>query len=127
MDFQYYPVQKIQNFYRKDLICALSFLLILFSFLLFLDYFDHFQPQSLFQTYFFSQILQNDKNLTLRTCDNSKGTWVLDESNQIESYNENCPFLDPGFRCHQNGRKDNDYLKWRWQPDNCDIPRWGDW
>ncbi|GKV38884.1 hypothetical protein SLEP1_g46743 [Rubroshorea leprosula] len=38
-------------------------------------------------------------------------------------YGENCPFLDPGFRCRQNGRKDVKYLKWRWQPHGCDLPR----
>ncbi|GLT40685.1 hypothetical protein SLA2020_147990 [Shorea laevis] len=37
-------------------------------------------------------------------------------------YGENCPFLDPGFRCRQNGRKDVEYLKWRWQPHGCDLP-----
>lgn len=34
-----------------------------------------------------------------------------------------CPFLDVGFRCADNGRPDASYTKWRWQPSRCDLPR----
>ncbi|CAO2147626.1 unnamed protein product [Urochloa humidicola] len=34
-----------------------------------------------------------------------------------------CPFLDVGFRCSENGRPDASYTKWRWQPARCDLPR----
>ncbi|GFQ01561.1 protein trichome birefringence-like 6 [Phtheirospermum japonicum] len=30
---------------------------------------------------------------------------------------------DEGFNCQSNGRLDKDYMKWRWQPQDCDIPR----
>ncbi|XVF55791.1 hypothetical protein PTKIN_Ptkin06aG0065200 [Pterospermum kingtungense] len=56
-------------------------------------------------------------------CDYSYGRWVRDESYRIQSYDENCQFLDPGFRCRRNGRKDVEFLKWRWQPHGCDLPR----
>ncbi|XP_022962649.1 protein trichome birefringence-like 9 [Cucurbita moschata] len=62
-------------------------------------------------------------SLLPRACDYSNGKWVWDESYPFHSYTENCPFVDPGFRCTQNGRKDEGYRKWRWQPDGCDIPR----
>ncbi|KAK9162659.1 hypothetical protein Syun_003561 [Stephania yunnanensis] len=28
-----------------------------------------------------------------------------------------------GFNCLANGRKDHDYLKWRWKPKNCELPK----
>ncbi|GFQ01562.1 protein trichome birefringence-like 6 [Phtheirospermum japonicum] len=31
--------------------------------------------------------------------------------------------MDEGFNCQSNGRLDKDYMKWRWQPQDCDIPR----
>ncbi|KAF8006842.1 hypothetical protein BT93_K0992 [Corymbia citriodora subsp. variegata] len=56
-------------------------------------------------------------------CDYRRGRWVKDEGNAFGHYNESCPFLDQGFRCRENGREDDDYLKWHWQPDRCDLPR----
>ncbi|GKV31864.1 hypothetical protein SLEP1_g40523 [Rubroshorea leprosula] len=58
-----------------------------------------------------------------KTCDYSYGRWVPDQRSSLQLYAESCPFLDPGFRCRKNGRKDVEYLKWKWQPHGCDIPR----
>ncbi|KAG9457872.1 hypothetical protein H6P81_002380 [Aristolochia fimbriata] len=55
-------------------------------------------------------------------CDFSKGRWVLDDSYPLYS-NSSCPLIDEGFNCQTNGRMDKDYMKWRWQPQNCNIPR----
>jgi hypothetical protein len=55
-------------------------------------------------------------------CDFSVGSWVWDDSYSLYE-SRNCPFLDGGFRCQENGRPDSDYLKWRWQPSHCDLPR----
>ncbi|KAH0738461.1 hypothetical protein KY290_037166 [Solanum tuberosum] len=30
---------------------------------------------------------------------------------------------DEGFRCFENGMPDNFYTKWRWQPKDCNLPR----
>ncbi|KAL3513791.1 hypothetical protein ACH5RR_026508 [Cinchona calisaya] len=55
-------------------------------------------------------------------CNVFDGKWVADESYPL--YNAaQCPFLERGFNCLANGRRDNGYLKWRWQPKDCDIPR----
>lgn len=56
-------------------------------------------------------------------CDVLKGKWVFDETYPLYS-NASCPYIDEGFNCQTNGRLDNDYMKWRWQPDHCDIPRY---
>ncbi|KAJ4830782.1 hypothetical protein Tsubulata_031162 [Turnera subulata] len=58
----------------------------------------------------------------LKNCDLYKGRWVRDEDYPIYKPGS-CPFVDEAFDCQNNGRKDSDYLKWRWKPDACDLPR----
>ncbi|KAK1563338.1 hypothetical protein Q3G72_026205 [Acer saccharum] len=106
--------------FKKKLKHALSILALLVSSAVVFVIITYFQPRSLFPLGFLSQILPSNQE---KSCDYSYGRWVRDESYPLRSYNENCPFLDPGFRCRQNGRKDGDYLKWRWQPHGCDLPR----
>lgn len=55
-------------------------------------------------------------------CDITRGRWVFDESYPLYT-NATCPFIDEGFNCEGNGRLNKDYMKWRWQPQDCDIPR----
>ncbi|KAI4378878.1 hypothetical protein MLD38_016300 [Melastoma candidum] len=55
-------------------------------------------------------------------CDWLDGDWVWDESYPLYEEND-CKFIDEGFRCGKNGRPDTLYPKWRWQPRNCDLPR----
>lgn len=55
-------------------------------------------------------------------CDVFDGRWVSDCSYPL--YNSSgCPFAEQGFNCLANGRKSKDYLRWRWKPKDCDIPR----
>ncbi|KAL8509455.1 hypothetical protein ACS0TY_016606 [Phlomoides rotata] len=77
-----------------------------------------FQPLSLFNINHFFLPKKASK-----VCDYSHGKWVWDETQPGRTYSESCPFLDPGFRCRLNGRKDLDYQKWRWQPQSCNLPR----
>ncbi|XP_042516662.1 protein trichome birefringence-like 6 [Macadamia integrifolia] len=55
-------------------------------------------------------------------CDVTNGKWVFDENYPLYT-NISCPFIDEGFNCQANGRWDRDYMKWRWQPHECNIPR----
>lgn len=57
-----------------------------------------------------------------KECDLYKGTWVKDEQYPIYKPGS-CPFVDEAFDCQHNGRPDSEYLKWRWKPDGCDLPR----
>ncbi|XP_057956785.1 protein trichome birefringence-like 11 isoform X2 [Malania oleifera] len=55
-------------------------------------------------------------------CDVFQGDWVWDETYPLYRSND-CRFLDAGFRCSENGRPDFFYTKWRWQPRDCNLPR----
>lgn len=55
-------------------------------------------------------------------CDYFDGKWVWDESYPLYD-SKDCLFVDGGFRCSENGRPDNSYTKWRWQPNSCNMPR----
>ncbi|KAK9740921.1 hypothetical protein RND81_03G071200 [Saponaria officinalis] len=55
-------------------------------------------------------------------CNVFDGKWVKDESYPLYNASD-CPFLERGFDCVGNGRNDNEYMKWRWKPNKCDLPR----
>ncbi|KAK4587160.1 hypothetical protein RGQ29_024043 [Quercus rubra] len=55
-------------------------------------------------------------------CDLFEGNWVWDETYPLYQ-SKDCSLLDNGFRCFENGRPDLSYTKWRWQPKNCNMPR----
>ncbi|CAK9142967.1 unnamed protein product [Ilex paraguariensis] len=55
-------------------------------------------------------------------CDLYAGNWVKDEEYPMYKPGS-CPYVDDGFDCQSNGRRDSEYLKWRWKPDGCDLPR----
>lgn len=55
-------------------------------------------------------------------CDVYDGMWMKDDANPLYQPGS-CPFIDEPFDCYQNGRPDNGYQKFRWQPKHCNIPR----
>ncbi|KAL8121524.1 hypothetical protein AgCh_018306 [Apium graveolens] len=58
------------------------------------------------------------------SCDIFDGTWVVDDVNPYPLYAPgSCPFLDDSFNCFKNGRLDSDYIRLRWKPHGCHIPR----
>ncbi|KAI4319367.1 hypothetical protein MLD38_032971 [Melastoma candidum] len=55
-------------------------------------------------------------------CDLMNGSWVYDEGYPLYT-NATCPYIDEGFDCDGNGRKDKSYMKLRWRPHTCEMPR----
>ncbi|XP_071722229.1 LOW QUALITY PROTEIN: protein trichome birefringence-like 5 [Rutidosis leptorrhynchoides] len=64
----------------------------------------------------------NVEESSVKECDLYKGTWVRDEEYPIYKPGS-CPYVDEAYDCQRNGRLDAEYLKWRWKPDGCDLPR----
>lgn len=58
-----------------------------------------------------------------KSCDLYDGRWVRDNSYYPLYTPGSCPHIDEPFNCHLNGRPDSDFLWYRWQPRNCNIPR----
>lgn len=56
-------------------------------------------------------------------CDLFDGDWVWDDAYPLYQ-SKDCNFMDGGFRCSENGRLDLYYTKWRWQPKQCNLPRY---
>lgn len=58
-----------------------------------------------------------------KCCDIFDGEWVQDNDLHPLYKLGSCPFIDNSFNCFKNGRRDTDYLRLKWKPHGCEIPR----
>lgn len=56
-------------------------------------------------------------------CDLFDGKWVYDDVNYPIYKEAECQFLTEQVTCMRNGRRDDRFQKWRWQPNDCSLPR----
>ncbi|XP_027913296.1 protein ALTERED XYLOGLUCAN 4-like [Vigna unguiculata] len=70
-----------------------------------------------------SSSFSSEKDKVYRdACDYSNGEWVDDRSGPL--YNvTTCGTIKESEKCISNGRPDTGYLYWRWQPKECNLPR----
>jgi hypothetical protein len=56
------------------------------------------------------------------TCDLSDGRWVFDNVSLPAYREKECTFLTKQVTCLANGRPDDTWQYWKWQPNHCSLP-----
>ncbi|KAA8517461.1 hypothetical protein F0562_017754 [Nyssa sinensis] len=68
-------------------------------------------------------MLKDRGSSSLLQCDLFSGKWVYDNKTYPLYKDQNCSFMFDDLACEKFGRKDLNYQYWRWQPHDCDLPR----
>lgn len=68
-----------------------------------------------------SEIYAANSLETTKRCNLFSGKWVPYLKGPYYS-NDTCPFITDKQNCFMHGRPDREFLKWRWKPDECELP-----
>ncbi|KAF9624756.1 hypothetical protein IFM89_013837, partial [Coptis chinensis] len=69
-----------------------------------------------------SNVVEDSKNhITTKKCDIFTGEWVPNPSAPYYT-NNTCWAIHNHQNCMKYGRPDTDFMKWRWKPDDCELP-----
>ncbi|KAA8547833.1 hypothetical protein F0562_004262 [Nyssa sinensis] len=67
-------------------------------------------------------ITSNDSaSIKKQSCNLFRGNWVLDTKGPYYTNETKC-VIDDRQNCMKFGRPDTEFLKWRWKPDECELP-----
>ncbi|XP_057499020.1 protein trichome birefringence-like 34 [Actinidia eriantha] len=66
---------------------------------------------------------ETTRNNSLLGCNLFSGKWVSDNKSCPLYKERQCSFMLDDFACEKFGRRDLKYQHWRWQPHDCDLPR----
>ncbi|RVW46657.1 Protein altered xyloglucan 4-like [Vitis vinifera] len=66
--------------------------------------------------------LHQDDDHTTPSSNPIKGHWVPDEKGSSYT-NWSCTTIPDSKNCFKHGRKDTDFVNWRWKPQGCHLPR----
>lgn len=66
--------------------------------------------------------LHFDRGGGVEHCDLFAGQWMPD-LNGPRYNSSSCPTIPTSKNCFENGRKDSDFVNWRWKPDGCELGR----
>ncbi|XP_028116898.1 protein trichome birefringence-like 34 [Camellia sinensis] len=64
-----------------------------------------------------------NRGRSLSQCNLFSGKWVYDNKSYPLYREQHCLYQFDGVACEKDGRKDLNYQHWRWQPHDCDLPR----
>ncbi|GMI67053.1 TRICHOME BIREFRINGENCE-LIKE 22, ALTERED XYLOGLUCAN 4-LIKE [Hibiscus trionum] len=56
------------------------------------------------------------------SCDLFNGEWIPDPQGSLYT-NSSCSTIPSSKNCFRHGRKDKEFLNWRWKPHECVLPR----
>ena len=67
----------------------------------------------------YANILNSSSDM--KGCNIFSGKWIPYPEEPYYT-SQTCPFVIDHHNCFKNGRPDTDFLKWRWKPDQCELP-----
>ncbi|KAA8517463.1 hypothetical protein F0562_017756 [Nyssa sinensis] len=70
-----------------------------------------------------SMLVRKNGGNSMSRCDLFSGKWVYDNKSYPLYKDRQCPYMFGDLACEMYGRKDLKYQSWRWQPRDCDLPR----
>lgn len=98
----------------------LIFRLILTLFVL-LTAFLYLRNTSLSQLQIYTNGVRNTALDPNNKCDVFRGDWVLSSRGPLYTNDTKC-LIDDRQNCIKYGRPDTEFMKWRWKPENCELP-----
>ena len=70
------------------------------------------------------RLFENRTNVELSQCNLFSGKWVFDNQSYPLYKEKECTYMSDQLACEKFGRKDLSYQNWRWQPHQCNLPRY---